>query len=202
MPVARPKLFLFVVLLVAVAGVAPGLRAAAYDAAFVSQVAPSFVESGTTASVMVTMRNTGTATWYRDQGDVFLSAQLPQDNFYWCIQGNPYGSVGGNRVLLPGDVPPGAEATFAFDVKPLDCGFSITAPLRFRMLSQTYGTFGDMTPDSGRSGVERSEVRVATGAGHRSGRRHDFRQRHLPQYDQFHLERRRRLYVAAGGAGG
>jgi hypothetical protein len=52
-------------------------------------------------------------------------------------------------VLLPYDVAPGAEVTFAFFVKPLSCGFAAAAPFRFRMLSQTYGTFGEETPDPG-----------------------------------------------------
>jgi hypothetical protein len=118
----------------------------AYSAAFVSQAAPSFIELQTPASITVTMQNTGTATWYGAQGDVFLATQEPQDNYYWCIQDNPYGSHGGNRVLLPYDVVPGQQVTFTFVVKPLACGFSATAPLRFRMLSQLHGTFGEETP--------------------------------------------------------
>lgn len=118
-----------------------------YSAAFVSQTAPSFVALLTTAPVVVTMQNTGTATWYRADGDVFLATQEPQDNYYWCIQGNPYGSHSGNRVLLPYDVAPNQTVTFNFMVKPLGCVFSATAPLRFRMLSQLHGTFGDETPD-------------------------------------------------------
>jgi hypothetical protein len=116
MPVSRLTFVPLAALLSALLGASPTVSAAVYDAAFVAQTAPSFIETGTTASVSVTMRNTGTATWYRDQGDVFLSTQLPQDNFYWCIQGNRYGSLSGNRVLLPGDVAPGAEAAFVFDV--------------------------------------------------------------------------------------
>ena len=118
-----------------------------YSAVFVSQTAPSFVELLTTASVVVTMQNTGTATWYQTDGDVFLATQEPQDNYYWCIQGNPYGSHGGNRVLLPYDVAPNQQVTFSFLVKPLGCVFSAPSPLRFRMLSQLHGTFGDETPD-------------------------------------------------------
>jgi hypothetical protein len=118
-----------------------------YSAAFVSQVAPSFAELLAPATVSVTMRNTGTATWYRTEGDVFLATQEPQDNYYWCIQDNPYGSHSGNRVLLPYDVAPDQEVTFTFVVKPLGCVFSAPSPLRFRMLSQLHGTFGDETPD-------------------------------------------------------
>lgn len=120
---------------------------AAYAAAFVSQVAPSFAELLAPATVSVTMQNTGTATWYRTDGDVFLATQEPQDNYYWCIQGNPYGSHSGNRVLLPYDVAPNQQVTFTFTVKPQACVFSAPSPLRFRMLSELHGTFGDETPD-------------------------------------------------------
>src|SRR6516165_8494532 len=119
----------------------------AYDAAFVSQTVPSFVAIGALASVSVTMQNTGTATWYLAQGDVFLATAEPQDNYYWCIQNNPYGSHSGNRVWLPHDVAPGQQVTFSFMVMPLGCRFAAPSPLRFRMLSQTYGTFGQETPD-------------------------------------------------------
>ena len=121
----------------------------AYAAAFVSQTVPSFIELFTATTVTVTMRNTGTASWLRAAGDVFLATQFPQDNYYWCIQDNPHGMYSGNRVLLPYDVAPGAEVTFVFVVKPLSCGFAATAPLRFRMLSQLHGTFGETTRDPG-----------------------------------------------------
>src|SRR5262249_11813327 len=119
---------------------------AAYDAVYVSQVVPQFIQLQTATSVTVVMQNTGTATWVRTQGDDFLSTQEPQDNFYWCIQDNKYGSVIGNRVFLPYDVPPHEYVTFLFVVKPLGCRFAATAPFKFRMLSETYGTFGQETP--------------------------------------------------------
>jgi len=118
----------------------------AYSATFVEQAVPSLIEVFTPASVSVTMRNTGTATWIASEGDVFLATQRPQDNYYWCIQDNPHGIYTGNRVRLPHDVAPGQDVTFAFVVKPLSCGFAATAPFRFRMLSQIHGTFGDETP--------------------------------------------------------
>ncbi|MBS0319741.1 MAG: hypothetical protein JSR18_04305 [Proteobacteria bacterium] len=122
---------------------------AAYDAAFISQTVPSVIPTGSNTAISITMQNTGTATWVQREGDVFLATQLPQDNFYWCIQGNRYGSQSGNRVLLPHDVAPGAEVTFDFEVSPLACRFAAPAPLRFRMLSQRFGTFGALTPDPG-----------------------------------------------------
>ena len=128
---------------------APKAADEGYDAAFVSQSVPSFIELFKPVAVSVTMRNTGTATWFRSEGDVFLATQEPQDNFYWCIQDNPHGIYSGNRVLLPHDVPPGAEVTFSFVVKPLSCRFAATAPFRFRVLSQMHGTFGEESPDPG-----------------------------------------------------
>jgi hypothetical protein len=118
----------------------------AYSAAFVSQSAPSFVEFQKPAPASITMRNTGTATWYRVDGDVFLATQEPQDNYYWCIQDNHYGSHSGNRVLLPYNVAPNEDVTFDFVIRPLSCGFTATPPFRFRMLSQLHGTFGEETP--------------------------------------------------------
>jgi len=133
---------------VALLAAATGARAQiAYSAAFVSQSVPSFIAVGALTSVSVTMQNTGTATWYQADGDVFLATQEPQDNYYWCIQGNVYGSHSGNRVVLPQDVAPGEQVIFSFTVKPLGCRFAAPAPFRFRMLSQIHGTFGEETPD-------------------------------------------------------
>jgi hypothetical protein len=120
---------------------------AAYDAAYVSESVPSQIEPFTAASVTVTMQNTGTATWM--PGDVFLSTQDPQDNYYWCIQKNPYGMYSGNRVVLSAPVEPNQQVTFSFVVMPLSCRFAAPAPFVFRMLSQTHGTFGQQTPDPG-----------------------------------------------------
>jgi hypothetical protein len=119
----------------------------AYDAQYISETVPSQIEPLTSASASITMQNTGTATWIR--GDVFLSTQDPQDNYYWCIQNNQYGMYSGNRVLIPNDVAPNEQVTFNFDVVPLSCRFAAASPFVFRMLSQTHGTFGQETPDPG-----------------------------------------------------
>ncbi len=117
----------------------------AYDAQYVTETVPPFIEFQTPASASVTMQNTGTATW--QPGDVFLSTQDPQDNYYWCIQNNPYGMYSGNRVVLDNPVAPNQQVTFNFVVKPLACRFAATSPFVFRMLSQTHGTFGEETPN-------------------------------------------------------
>src|ERR1700686_1252706 len=125
----------------------PDQEQPAYAASFVSQSVPLSITFQTPTPIVVIMRNTGTATWFKADGDVFLATQEPQDNYYWCIQDNRYGSHSGNRVLLPYDVAPGQQVTFSFVVKPLSCFFARTSPLRFRMLSQLHGTFGEETPD-------------------------------------------------------
>src|SRR5438270_2153687 len=148
---------LFALMLTAVSPCAAGPAAAArsgaakadvaYDAAFVSQTVPSFIALFTPTPVSVTMRNTGTVTWYKADDDAYLATAEPQDNYYWCIQDNRYEIYSGNRVLLPHDVAPGEDVRFDFVVKPLGCFFRATSPFRFRMLSPRRGTFGEETPD-------------------------------------------------------
>lgn len=125
----------------------PLLAQSAYSAAYVSETVPSQIEPFTATSATVTMQNTGTATWM--PGDVFLSTQDPQDNYYWCIQNNQYGMYSGNRVVLAAPVAPNQQVTFSFVVMPLSCRFAAASPFVFRMLSQTHGTFGQETPDPG-----------------------------------------------------
>lgn len=159
--------------LVAAAGAMeiPKELAGEYAATFVTQSVPAAFEVGVVAPVSITMRNSGTATWRKADGDIFLASQRPQDNYYWCIQDNPYGSRTGNRVVLPADVAPGTDVTFSFKVKPLACGFAATPPFRFRMLSQAHGTFGEETPDprvtvttAAEFVAQQAPARVPTGA--------------------------------------
>ena len=129
---------ILVPMLVAMFGTEAVAQLPAYAASFVSLSAPSSITFQTPTPIVVIMQNTGTATWLKADGDVFLATQEPQDNYYWCIQDNRYGSHSGNRVLLPYDVAPGQQVTFSFVVKPLSCFFARTSPLRFRMLSQLH----------------------------------------------------------------
>ena len=103
------------------------------DASFVSYTGvPSKMAAGGTATVTVTMRNTGTTTWTSSAG-YKLGSQRPQDNETW----------GFSRVSLPSDVAPDATAAFTF---------TITAPettgshrFRWRMIRDTDGWFGGKT---------------------------------------------------------
>ena len=103
------------------------------DAVFVSYTGvPSKMAAGGTATVTVTMRNTGTTTWTSSAG-YRLGSQRPQDNETW----------GSSRVSLPSDVAPDATAAFTF---------TITAPettgshrFRWQMIRDTDGWFGGKT---------------------------------------------------------
>jgi len=82
-----------------------------YDAATgVSISAPSTMAPGSTAYVTVTIRNSGTTTWYPGVANPYrLGSQNPQDNTTWGV----------GRVELGSTVAPGGNAVF---------GFTITAP--------------------------------------------------------------------------
>ena len=99
---------------------------------FVSQSVPTTMYAGEFYNVEITMKNVGTTTW--QAGTAYrLGSQNPQDNTRW----------GMNRVTLPYSVPPGAQATFSFQ---------ITAPgkagnynFQWRMVQDGVEWFGDYT---------------------------------------------------------
>jgi RHS repeat-associated protein len=98
------------------------------DAAFVSQSVPSTMVAGQSASVSVTLQNTGGTTWAA--GSTALGSQNPQDNSTWGL----------NRVALPAPVAPGASATINFSIAaPSTPG---TYNFQWRMLEGTSGWFG------------------------------------------------------------
>jgi arylsulfatase A-like enzyme len=83
-----------------------GGRPTGNDAEFVSQDIPE-LSAGETASVSITMKNTGTSAWTQT-GQFKLGSQGPADNETWGLK----------RVLLdPEDhIMPGDEKTFTFSV--------------------------------------------------------------------------------------
>jgi RHS repeat-associated protein len=104
----------------------------------VNITAPSTMAPGDTAYVTVTMRNTGTTTWYPglSTNPYRLGSQLPADNQTWGV----------GRVELGSMVAPGAQATF---------GFTITAPstpgtynFGWAMLREGYHWFGNTISSS------------------------------------------------------
>lgn len=117
--------------------VAISVVAAPADAsAFVSQSVPTSLAVGQTASVSVTMKNTGTATW-SEAGLYRLGSQNPQDNFTW----------GTNRVLITGGqtVPPNGNRTFTFNVTaPATAG---TYNFQWRMVHDNVAWFGAFSPN-------------------------------------------------------
>ncbi len=89
---------------VRVGNVSGGGGSSTDNASFVSQTAPTAMTAGQTASVSVTMRNSGTTTWAA--GTYKLASQNPVGNFNWGV----------NQVSLAAPVAPGGQATFAFNV--------------------------------------------------------------------------------------
>ncbi|MGA9773761.1 MAG: putative Ig domain-containing protein [Blastocatellia bacterium] len=107
----------------------------ANNSAFVSQNVPASIQAGQTATVSVTMRNTGTATWFA--GSYFLGSQNPTDNTTWGL----------NRVSLSSNVAPGANTTFTFNISaPTVAG---TYNFQWRMLQSATGYFGALTTNVG-----------------------------------------------------
>ena len=107
------------------------------SAAFVRQSVPSTMEAGLRETVVVTMRNTGSATWTTGgTTPCRLGSQNPQDNRRWELA----------RVGLPvATVPPGTEVTFSFDVRaPATPG---TYNFQWRMVQELVEWFGDFTPN-------------------------------------------------------
>ncbi len=100
------------------------------DAAFVSfSGVPSKMAAGGTATVTVTMRNTGTTTWTSSQ--VYeLGSQSPNDNETWGL----------NRVSLPSDVLPDATAAFTFTITAPETTGDLT--FAWRMVLGSSGWFG------------------------------------------------------------
>ncbi|HVG22031.1 MAG TPA: NBR1-Ig-like domain-containing protein, partial [Blastocatellia bacterium] len=104
------------------------------NAAFVSQSVPTSLGAGQTATVSITMRNSGTSTW--TPGTYFLGSQNPQDNSTWGL----------NRVNLASSVAPGSDATFTFNVTaPPTAG---TYNFQWAMLQNTsfFGGFSANVP--------------------------------------------------------
>jgi hypothetical protein len=74
------------------------------SAGFVSQNVPTSMTTGQTASVSVTMSNTGTTTWAA--GTYYIGSQNAQANTTWGL----------NRVNLASAIGPGGQSTFTFNV--------------------------------------------------------------------------------------
>ena len=101
-------------------------------AAFISQSVPLETVAGRSYNVSVTMRNTGTSTWTATN-QYKLGSQNEQDNQRW----------GFNRVVVPTDVPPGAEVTLSYIVNaPPTAG---THNFQWGMLQEGAQWFGEYT---------------------------------------------------------
>lgn len=115
--------------------VVPEPQLALDQAVLVNMTLPKSVDASHPATVSITMKNTGSTTWTKSAGYT-LASQDPHNSTIWGL----------NKVnLAPTDsITPGQTKTFSFDVTALS--FSGTYNLRWRMLQQSAGSFGDTTP--------------------------------------------------------
>jgi hypothetical protein len=106
------------------------------DSQFVSQSVPTSLTAGQTASVSVTMRNTGTNVWTA-AGQYKLGAQNPQDNSTWSI---------GRVDLAPGEsIGLNGQKTFVFTITaPPTAG---TYNFQWKMLQEGNVWFGALSPN-------------------------------------------------------
>ena len=103
----------------------------ALNADFESQSAPANMLINETVSVDVTMTNTGSETWTAP--DIMLGSQNAEDNTIWGL----------NRVSLSGDVDPGEDITFTFDITaPATEG---TYEFQWQMTDDGVEFFGEMS---------------------------------------------------------
>lgn len=103
-------------------------------ASVVSQSVPTYMESGASYLVSVTLQNNGDNTW--TAADLYrLGSQNPQDNGTWGI----------GRVELPQSVAPGQQVTVEYYVTaPYSAGFY---NFQWQMVQDGVTWFGDQTPN-------------------------------------------------------
>lgn len=104
------------------------------DAQFVSYTAPTFMYSGNTANISITMKNTGNVPWTVGSGR----------QFYFGRTSTVYPMP--DRIAVASQVNPGGSATFVFSFK----GPTVTTPVSYqfggRMISDGAGWFGAIVP--------------------------------------------------------
>ena len=107
-----------------------------YNSQFVSQTVPTALSAGQTASVAVTMKNTGTNVWTA-AGNYRLGSQNPQDNGTWGV---------GRVALAPGEsIGRGGQKTFTFNITaPATAG---TYNFQWKMLQEGQTWFGELSPN-------------------------------------------------------
>jgi uncharacterized membrane protein len=94
------------------------LNVGEYSASYVSQSRPVYGMPGSTQSVSVTFKNTGSQTWYKNSNHpVILAVHYRKDMEEFNKRFRSSGWVSADRVArLPNDVAPGATVTIPFSV--------------------------------------------------------------------------------------
>lgn len=99
---------------------------------FVSQTVNLAMYTSGVQQVTVNFQNIGNVTWDSEAGDPYnLGSQNGQDNTRW----------GTNRVSLPSNTPPGATASFVFNVTAP--GSAATYAFQWRMVHDAVAWFGE-----------------------------------------------------------
>lgn len=104
------------------------------EARFVFQSVPTEMLPGLAYPVTVRMSNTGTNVWRRIT-NYSLASQNPLSNTNW----------GFTRIILPGDVNPGEEAVFQFNVTPP--AVPGTYDFQTQLTQDGVELFGERTPN-------------------------------------------------------
>ena len=107
------------------------------DAQFISQKTPQKLKIGEKAEVVVTIKNTGNTTWFKqsaqNKNPYNLGSQNPENNKTWGL----------NRIPLSKDIAPGEEASFSFTIiAPKKPG---TYNLQWQMIKENKIWFGQKT---------------------------------------------------------
>ena len=103
------------------------------DSIFVSQSVPANLSTGQSASVSITLTNTGTKAWSTSKGYA-LGAQNPANNATW----------GSSRIALPVSVASGQSITLSFP--PTPPAAPGTYNFQWKMLQEGVAWFGEASP--------------------------------------------------------
>lgn len=106
------------------------------DAKFISQKIPPYIVLGQTASVSVTLKNTGINTWTKKDG-YRLGSQNPKDNVFWGLK----------RIGLDDSdsIAPGQSKTFTFTITIKTPAAGGSYNFQWRMLKEGVEWFGEPT---------------------------------------------------------
>ena len=147
---------------------------------------PALIEVFKPAAVSVTMRNTGTARGSRRARRRVPRHAAAAGQLLLVHPGQPARHVQRQPRAASPRRAAGRRRHVRVRRQAAVVRFAATAPFRFRMLSQTHGTFGEETPAATIVVSTAAAVRVATGAGYRTRGRHHSASGRVQEHDRRH----------------